>query len=86
MKKSIFLFNSHSISYIEVFAQTKSSTGTITDAIDKIVIGISVVEFGTTNDTIIDFDETKSVFLCQQAFQFFGIQTEIELSAIGYGD
>ena len=28
----------------------------------------------------------KSVFFCQQTFQFFRVQTKIKLSAIGYGD
>lgn len=55
MKKNIFLILCFLCS-IGAMAQKKSITGVVTDGTGEAVIGASVVEVGTTNGTITDFD------------------------------
>ncbi|WP_417009193.1 SusC/RagA family TonB-linked outer membrane protein [Bacteroides congonensis] len=76
MKKSILLLILCLLSSIGAIAQTKSITGTVTDGTGETVIGASVVEVGTTNGTITDFDGKFTLKVSQGA--------KITVTYIGY--
>ncbi len=76
MKKSILLLFLCFFSSIGMMAQTKSITGTVTDGAGETVIGASVVEVGTTNGTITDFDGKFTLKVSQGA--------KITVTYIGY--
>ena len=50
-----------------VFAQTKQVTGVVKDATGETVIGASVVEKGTTNGVITDFDGVFKLTVSENA-------------------
>lgn len=76
MKKSILLSMLCLFCSLGVIAQTKSITGTVTDGTGETVIGASVVEVGTTNGTITDFDGKFTLKVSQGG--------KITVSYIGY--
>ena len=59
-----------------VFAQTKQVTGVVKDATGETVIGASVVEKGTTNGVITDFDGVFKLTVSENAV--------LQISYIGY--
>lgn len=62
-----------------VFAQTKQVTGVVKDAIGETVIGASVVEKGTTNGVITDFDGVFKLTVSENAvlqISYIGYQTQ----------
>ena len=75
MKKTIFLILCILCS-LGAMAQKKSITGVITDGAGESIIGASVVEVGTTNGTITDFDGKFSLTIATGA--------KFTVSYIGY--
>lgn len=74
----LFLFAAISLS-ISISAQVITVTGTVTDNTGEPVIGASVVEKGTTNGTITDFDGNFSLSLQQNAtlvLSYIGMRTQ----------
>lgn len=62
-----------------VFAQTKQVTGVVKDATGETVIGASVVEKGTTNGVITDFDGVFKLTVSENAvlqISYIGYQTQ----------
>lgn len=62
-----------------VFAQTKQVTGVVKDATGETVIGASVVEKGTTNGVITDFDGVFKLTVSEDAvlqISYIGYQTQ----------
>ena len=59
-----------------LFAQSKQVTGVVKDAAGETVIGASVVEKGTTNGTITDFDGNFTLTVAQNAV--------LEISYVGF--
>lgn len=62
-----------------VFAQTKQVTGVVKDATGETVIGASVVEKGTTNGVITDFDGVFELTVSENAvlqISYIGYQTQ----------
>ena len=75
MKKTIFLILCILCS-LGAMAQKKSITGVITDGAGESIIGASVVEVGTTNGTITNFDGEFSLTIATGA--------KFTVSYIGY--
>lgn len=75
MKQTIFLILCIFCS-VEAMAQAKSITGVVKDGAGETVIGASVVEAGTTNGTITDFDGKFSLNVAKGA--------KLTISYIGY--
>ncbi len=68
------------LSAFNTFAQTTTTTGTITDASDGMTLpGVSVLEKGTTNGVITDFDGNYTIITTKEnavlEFSFLGYQT-----------
>ena len=68
------------MSAFNTFAQTTTTTGTITDASDGMTLpGVSVLEKGTTNGVITDFDGNYTIITTKEnavlEFSFLGYQT-----------
>ena len=68
-----------------LFAQSKQVTGVVKDVTGETVIGASVVEKGTTNGTITDFDGNFKLTVGDKAvlqISFVGYQTQ-EINTVG---
>lgn len=59
MIKHVTIFLCMLFVFIGVSAQTKTLTGTVKDANQEPLIGVSIVEKGTSNGTITDLDGTS---------------------------
>lgn len=75
MKRTVFMLFCLLCS-IGMMAQKKTITGVVKDATGETVIGASVVETGTTNGTITDFDGNFSLTVAENG--------SIQVSFIGY--
>lgn len=79
MKKTLFLILCLLCS-LGAMAQKKSVTGTVTDGMGEPIIGASVVEVGSTNGTITDFDGQFTLSVDENGklkISFVGYKTEI---------
>ncbi len=61
MIKHVTIFLCMLFVFIGVSAQTKTLTGTVKDANQEPLIGVSIVEKGTSNGTITDLDGNFSI-------------------------
>lgn len=59
--------------FIGVSAQTKTLTGTVKDANQEPLIGVSIVEKGTSNGTITDLDGNFSIKVNPKSSLVFSI-------------
>ena len=78
MKKTVFMLFCLLCS-IGAMAQKKTVTGVVTDATGEAVIGASVVETGTTNGTITDFEGNFTLSVTENGsiqVSFIGYQTQ----------
>ena len=75
MKSRIFISLLMLFASVSLFAQKVTVTGTVSDEIGP-VIGVSVVEKGTTNGTVTDLDGKYSISVASDAV--------LEFSSIGY--
>lgn len=79
-KKFVLLTCFLMVSIAGIYAQGKSVSGVVTDGGDEPLIGVSVVEKGTTNGTITDIDGAYSISIskpdAQLEFSYLGMITE----------
>ena len=75
--RRLFLLTLFSFLIVESYAQNKTISGTVTDFTEEPVIGASILEKGTTNGTITDFDGKFTLTNVPES-------GTIEISFVGY--
>ncbi|MDU1892605.1 MAG: TonB-dependent receptor [Dysgonomonas sp.] len=80
LRKGLLFFTCFLLASItSIYAQTKTITGTVTDATGEALIGVSVVVKGTTNGTVTDVDGNYSISAQvgnTLEFTFIGMDTQ----------